>query len=422
MATTRRDFLRAGAMGVSVSFLAPHLLTRSAFGGGFSSGKILVVLQLDGGNDGVNTFIPYSDSRYRSLRPGLAIPDGNILKVDDRFGFHPSMTRLRELYESRKMAFINNVGFPTLDRSHFRCRDVWQTADDSYGHVQRGVTGWLGRYADLYLDQNDSALTTVAIGYRNALGLTADEVVPAAVASADSFDVLTDNRYPADREPWVSTLEVIYGQGRDGGDSELIRNQGGETFAAIDLLKSIPPPSVSVVYPNTQLGRGFQLAAQLAAGDVGTHAIWISTGGYDTHSNQPNVHANLLTDVSNSLGAFQEDLNARGIADRVLVLAWSEFGRRVAENASMGTDHGKAGTMFLVGDSVKGGTFYGDTVDLSNLDNGDLRTEIDFRSVYSTVIRDWYGHDPEPVLAGTYANLGFLETAPAVPRRIRTRR
>ncbi len=422
MATTRRDFLKTGAMGVSVSFLAPHLFTRSAFGAGFLNGKILVVLQLDGGNDGINTFIPYTDPRYRSMRPTLAIPDSEILKVDDRFGFHPSMTRLMALYDSRRMAFINNVGFNTLDRSHFRCRDVWQTADDSYGQVQRGITGWLGRYADLYLDSVDSSLTTVAIGYRNSLGLVADKVIPTAVGNADSFEVLTDARYPADRTAWVSSLKSIYSQAQPSSDREAIRHQGEETFGAIDLLKSLPAPSATAMYPNSQLGRGFQLTAQLVAGDVGSHAIWITTGGYDTHGSQAPTHANLLTDVSESLGAFFDDLSARGISDRVMVLAWSEFGRRVAENASLGTDHGKAGTMFVLGDSVKGGTFYGDALDLSNLDNGDLRTQIDFRSVYSTVIRDWYGNDPEPVLKGSYANLGFLETQAAVPRRLRSRR
>lgn len=422
MATTRREFLKRGAMGVTVSFLAPQLLTRNAFGAGTVNGKILVVLQLDGGNDGVNTFIPYSDPLYRSLRPTLAIPDAGILKLDDRFGFHPSMGKLKALYDSRRMAFINNVGFETLDRSHFRCRDVWQTADDSYGQVQRGVTGWLGRYADLYLDSVDSSLTTVAIGYKNSLGLVADEVIPTAVGSADSFEVLTDARYPADRTAWVSSLKSIYSQAQPSGDRETIRNQGEETFAAIDLLKTIPAPSATVTYPNTQLGRGFQLTAQLVAGEVGTHAVWITTGGYDTHGAQANTHTGLLTDVSDSLSAFFEDLAARGVSDRVMVLAWSEFGRRVAENASLGTDHGKAGTMFVIGDSVKGGTFYGDTVDLSNLDNGDLRTEIDFRSVYATVIRDWYGNDPEPVLKGNYANLGFINNEPAIPRKVRSRR
>jgi uncharacterized protein (DUF1501 family) len=420
MASTRREFLKRSALGVSVSFVAPGLLVRSAFADTLPQ-RILVVLQLDGGNDGVNTFIPYTDSRYRSMRPTLAIPDAEILKLDDRMGLHPAMSKMKTLYESRKLAVINNVGFGSLDRSHFRCRDVWQTADDSYGQVQRGITGWLGRYADVYLDQETSSLATVSIGNGNALGVVAEEKLPIAVANAQSFDVLTDSRYPNDRTPFVTSLRTIYNHPL-AGDGESIRAQGQETFSAIDLLKTIPPASTTAGYPNTNLGRAFQLAAQIVAGNVGTHAIWIRSGGYDTHNAQAQDHAQLLTDVSDSLAAFDTDLAARNVADRVMVLAWSEFGRRVQENASAGTDHGKAGTMFVVGNAVKGGMFYGDVPDLSNLDNGDLRTEIDFRAVYSTVIRDWFGHDPAPVISGTYENLGFVGTVPSYGHRVRGRR
>lgn len=420
MTTTRRDFLRNGAMAASVSFLAPELFIRSAFAQSAPQ-RILVVFQLDGGNDGINTFIPYTDPKYRSLRPTLAIPDANIVKLDDRMGLHPSLAKIKPLWDSRKFAFINNVGFQTLDRSHFRCRDVWQTADDSYGQVQRGVSGWLGRYADTYLSAQHTSLTTVSIGSGNALGLIADEVLPVAVASAESFDVLTDNRYPADRAPYISSIRTIYEQPLSG-EVESIRAQGQETFGAIDLLKTIPAPSTTVGYANNALGRAFQLAAQIAAGDVGTHAIWIRYGGFDTHNAQADDHVFLLQNVADALTSFDADLNARGIADRVMVLAWSEFGRRVQENASLGTDHGKAGTVFVYGNSVKGGQFYGDIPDLTNLDQGDLRTRIDFRAVYATVIRDWFGHDPLPVLNAQYENLGFVGSAPAYTRNVRKTR
>jgi uncharacterized protein (DUF1501 family) len=422
MATTRREFLRRSAMGVSVSFLAPELFVRSAFADGSLPQRILVVLQLDGGNDSVNTFIPYADDKYRSLRPTLAIPDASIVKLDDRMGLHPNLAKLKPLYDARKFAWINNVGFPTLDRSHFRCRDVWQTADDSYGQVQRGVTGWLGRYADTYLAAGHTSLTTVSIGSNNALGVVADEVLPVAVASAESFDVLTDNRYPNDRAPYVSSIRTIYGYSLNG-DAESIRAQGQDTFGAIDLIKTIPPASTTAGYANNSLARGFQLAAQLAAGNVGTHAIWIRIGGFDTHNAQAEDHNILLTTVADALTAFDADLNARGIADRVLVLAWSEFGRRVLENASAGTDHGKAGTVFVMGNAVRGGTFYGDVPNLSNLDQGDLRTQVDFRAVYATVIRDWFGNDPLPVLNAPYENLGFIGAlSPAYDRAVRRRR
>ncbi|MEO8218251.1 MAG: DUF1501 domain-containing protein, partial [Acidobacteriota bacterium] len=202
---------------------------------------------------------------------------------------------------------------------------------------------------------------------------------------------------------------------------EDIRDQGAEAFNAIDLLKTIPPASTSVTYPSSALGNAFKLAAQLAAGNVGTHAIWIKTSGFDTHSQQVNTHADLWTDVSDSLSAFDKDISNRNVADRVMVMGWSEFGRRVQENASLGTDHGKAGTVFLMGQQVKGGTFYGDVPDLGNLDQGDLRTEIDFRAIYSTIISDWFGQDPLPVLNASYANLGFVEK-PSSVLKLRSRR
>lgn len=406
MAQTRREFLKSSAMGVSVSFLAPQLL----FGAGnpLAPDKILVILQLAGGNDCVNTFIPYTDSKYRSLRPSLGIADNQILKIDDRTGFHPSLAKLESLYRSGKFAYVNNVGFTTLDRSHFRCQDVWQTGDDSYGQVQRGVRGWLGRYADVYLTGTGSPMTTVSIGSKSALGLRANEVKPTAITSAEGFQILTDPRYPSDADAYVTSVRATYDDVRSSSDLELIRQQGIDTFGAIDLVKSLPPASPTITYPDTALGRGFSLVGQILGGNVGTNAIWISSGGYDTHATQLTTHANLLADVAGSLAVFQDDLAARGLSDRVIVLGWSEFGRRVQENASAGTDHGKAGTVFLLGNKIKGGTFYGGMQDLSNLDAGDLKTNIDFRSLYWTIIEDWFGKDPLPVLNAKYNNLGFI--------------
>jgi uncharacterized protein (DUF1501 family) len=199
---------------------------------------------------------------------------------------------------------------------------------------------------------------------------------------------------------------------------DVIHENGSDMFESIDQLKTIPPASTTAPYPDSALGRGFKLIAQTLAGNVGTQAVWISTGGFDTHSTQVATHDRLLTDVGDSLAAFQQDLTERGLADRVLVVAWSEFGRRVQENASAGTDHGKGGTVFLLGNSVNGHTFYGQAPNLSDLDAGDLKTNVDFRSVYWTIIQDFLGHDPEPVLNGRYENVGFIkQQSVAGPRR-----
>ena len=406
MNATRRDFLRTAGAAVSISFLAPRIAWPAA-----GRERALVVLQLAGGNDSLNTFIPYADAAYRSARPTLAIADETILKVHDRIGFHPSMARLASLYEQRRFAFVNGVGFPTLDRSHFHCQDVWQTGFEEGGSMHGGhaATGWLGRFADTYLGEGSSSLTALSIGSRIPLGLAADETIAAAVSSAEGYQVQTDPRVPADHAAFVDAIRGIYESGRGEGETGMIRMSGAEMFDSIDLLGTISAPSATGTYPATALGRALGLVAQVLAGNVGTRLVWVTLGGFDTHSLQAETHARLLTDVSDSLAAFQDDLDARGESERVLVLAWSEFGRRVHENASSGTDHGKGGTVFLMGNGVRGGSPYGDTPSLHSLDDGDLVSTIDFRAVYWTIIRDWLERDPEPVLHARYENLGFIE-------------
>lgn len=403
MHVNRRDFLKVGGAAVSVSFLAPRFAFPST-----SGDRILVILQLAGGNDALNTFIPYTDAKYRAYRPNLAIPDAEILKVDSRLGFHPSMEKLVPLWEQRKFAFVNSVGFSSLDRSHFHCQDVWQTASEDYGHGSHSGTGWVGRFADLYLHDEATSLTSLAVGNRVPLGMASHEVIPAAVSGVAGYDVLTDARAPEDRPIYLETIRGLYDGGMAHGELDVVRANGAEMFDSVDRMKTIPPPNETAGYPDSNLGRGFQLAAQVIDGGVGTRLVWLASGGYDTHSTQAGMHAQLLGDVSASLAAFQADLELRGLADRVVVMAWSEFGRRVQENASAGTDHGKAGTVFLMGQGLNGGAFYGDVPRLDELDTGDLPTRIDFRSVYWTLISKWLGQDPEPVLLGRYENLGFI--------------
>ncbi len=417
MSATRREFLKTAGAAVSISFLAPRIVWPAG-----STGRALVVLQLAGGNDALNTFIPYADAAYRAERPTLGIPDAGILKVHDRVGLHPSMARLASLYEQRRFAFVNGVGFPTLDRSHFHCQDVWQTGFEDGGSMHGGhdSTGWLGRFADLYLGEGGSSLTSLSIGSRIPLGMASEDVVAAAVASAEGYQVQTDPRYPQDRAALVGAIREIYESGGGTGEAAMIRMSGAEMFDSIDLVATIPPASESVTYPASALGRAMRLVAQVLAGGVGTRLVWVTLGGFDTHSLQADTHARLLTDVSDSLGAFQDDLDARGESDRVLTLAWSEFGRRVRENASEGTDHGKGGTVFLLGNGVNGGSFYGEVPLAPGLDDGDLMSTIDFRAVYWTVIRDWFDRDPEPVLHGRFENLGFIEReAPGRRRSVR---
>lgn len=413
MSATRREFLKIAGAGASISILAPLDLF-----GASAQGKSIVVLQLAGANDALNTVIPYTDARYRSLRPNLAIPEADIIKLDGRVGVHPSLARFADLYRSGKAAFVTGVGFKSLDRSHFHCQDVWQTGVEGGSHGLHSSGGWLGRLADTYLAPAPSPLVALSIGSKIPLGMSSEEVIAGAIADPATFDVATDARYQSDRAPFVSALHDLYEtHGGDMSATGMIRRYGDEMFSSIDLVKSLPAADPAVTYPTTALGRALSFAARALSGPAGTRLIWVVQGGYDTHSNQATTHANLLADLSNSLAAFWEDAERNGFAGRVAVMAWSEFGRRAKENASGGTDHGKAGTVFLLGGGVRGGSIYGAVPDLGALDQGDLRTEIDFRSVYSTLIQDWMGLDPHPILTNHYETLGFIARTAGERRR-----
>lgn len=418
MTLTRREFMKSSFAGASLVLLAPRLR-----GDLQAPVRTLVIVQLIGGNDTLNTFIPYTSPQYRAARPNLGIPDRQILQADSRIGFHPSMTELRDLYQQGKFTFVTNVGFPTLDRSHFRCQDVWHTASESPGTESRG---WLGRWADLYAPDTYSPVCDIGVASSTPRGIGAGRVLPTCLTDLQSFHVegIPANRPESD---WFeSSLRLNYRHGRADDTVELVRHTGDMAFSAIDLLHALPPPSALVDYRNdghdpSALSLALQMSAQIIASGFGCEVIWVSLSGFDTHCNQADApgngssitgtHARLLRDVSFSLASFQRDIEFRGVADRVLVMAWTEFGRRVQENASFGTDHGKAGSAMLLGRAVKGGEWYGEEYDLTNLDEGDLKTNIDFRSVYATVIHGWLGGDPALVLGKSYEQLGFLETS-----------
>ncbi len=419
MTLTRRAFVKGTIAGASLAFFPTRLAARALAAA--TGGKTLVIVQLIGGNDTLNTFIPYTDGRYRSARPALSIPDAQILQIDSQIGFHPAMTGLQELYHQRKFAFVTNVGFASLDRSHFRCQDVWSTASENPGSEPRG---WLGRWADLYAPAAFSPVADVGVATSTPRGVAASRVLPTCLIDVETFDIKGDASNPDEASLFRSALRGIYQHPRAGGVADIVRETGALGFSAIDILHTLPPPSVVVDYAApgravTPLGQSLRLAAQMIAGGNGTGVIWVTLDGFDTHRGQANgpsgggsatgLHASLLGDLSSSLTAFQRDIEYRGLDDRVIVMGFSEFSRRVEENASLGTDHGKAGAVFMLGSPIRGGQWYGDPFDLGDLDEGDLKPRIDFRSVYATTIRDWLGGDPEPILGNAYENLGFIE-------------
>jgi uncharacterized protein (DUF1501 family) len=396
MKATRREFLESGAA-AAATLLAPSML----HGAEKKPAKAIVVLQLAGGNDSLATLVPFTDARYRVLRGTLAVPERDLLPIHERFAFHPSLAQLVPLFERGKLAIIDGVGFPSLDRSHFRAQDVWQTADEECGRDRRRRAGWIGRYAEHYL-ASAGPLVTLAIGTRAPLGMQHDSRPPAVIADPSRFTLPRG----ADAEELEAIRELYAIRRTRDATSETIRAWGKEMFHALDSHERTPLRSSGVVYPSTRLAQSLRGVASLLDAHPGARFAWVTTGSYDTHAAQRDAHANLLSDLAAALASFQADLEARRIEDRVLLMAWSEFGRRAAENASGGTDHGKAGLVFVSGSGVKGG-LWGASPDLARLDDGDLPSRVDFRSVYATLIERWLGGDAVPILGRRWPLLGF---------------
>lgn len=413
MAYTRRDFMRMGALFVSIGVTAPAFLTRTveAVSRTGASPRILVVVQLSGGNDGLNTVVPYSDPKYRELRPTLALAEDELLPLDHRLALHGAMARLHERYARGEVAIIEGVGYPNPNRSHFRSMEIWQTAVPE--KIER--SGWIGRYLDANCCGTAPAKgvevsnAAIAIGGTLPLSLWTSHVLVPAIGTINAFQFQTDGEYPDDRQNQLSAIREIYARSSSPREyEEFVRNVGRgalETSERIQQLARSYTPRVT--YPNDQFSQNLKLIAQLMQADLGTRIYYLALGGFDTHARQARTHATLLKTLSDGVDAFLADVEAQGRADEVLIVSFSEFGRRVRQNGSDGTDHGTAAPMFAIGQKVRGG-IHGDAPDLVNLVEGDLKYEIDFRAVYATVLEEWLGARSEPVLGRRYDAVPFL--------------
>jgi uncharacterized protein (DUF1501 family) len=407
MTLTRRDLLSRGALLVAAGLTAPSFIARAALAlnsqaAASSSAKILVALQLSGGNDGLNTLVPYGQQAYYDLRPRLAITPGDVLPITDSLGLHPRMSSLKRLYDQGLVAIVQGVGYPNPNRSHFRSMDIWHSArPDTFER-----SGWLGRYIAACQCSQDNALPAISVGDQlNTMFWTETTLVP-AVASIGAFSFLTDTKYKNDRTFQMQTLQNIYSQAGNWSPYEsLIRRGTLQALAGSDELQRVAASYQSPVkYPaNNGLANQLKLVAQVIAGNLGTRLFSVSMGGFDTHANQKDHHAQLLGQLGEAIDAFMQDLANMKRQDDVTIMTFSEFGRRVKQNGSGGTDHGTAEPMFIIGNSVKGG-LYGTYPSLENLDaNGDLQFTADFRSVYAGVLKDVVGMaDPTPVLGGSF--------------------
>ena len=384
---SRRHLLAAG-LGSSLVAVGrnplAHALERSR--GRREDGlPVLVVLQLTGGNDGLNTVVPHRQDAYYRLRPTLGLARQDLHPLDDDHGLHPAASGLGELFQEGRLAVLHGVGGPRPERSHFRSLEIWHTAEPE---APAGEVGWLGRLVDQLVDRDPEALAALSIGRGDLLlSLRAERTnVPTLT---DPAGLRVDERARA-IQPWRDRLLA-----RESESPELafLRGAARTTYDAAARMQALRTPQGAGGYPATDLARGLRLVAELVAGRFGTRIFHLERGGFDTHARQAPTHAALIGDVSASLTAFQRDLEERGVAGDVVTLVFSDFGRRAQENGSRGTDHGFGAPVFLLGAPVRGGQT-GTAPDVEALVDGDVPATTDFRRLYTTLERDWMGLRP----------------------------
>ncbi|HXH22327.1 MAG TPA: DUF1501 domain-containing protein [Dehalococcoidia bacterium] len=414
---TRRDFVQQSLAVVSLGLAVPSVFSKAVAAAAEESsvrsvsGKTLIVVQMAGGVDGLNTVIPYRDLNYRRYRNELAITESDMIPVNDRAAFHPSFSRMKEILDAGKLAVIEGVGYQNPNFSHFKAMDIWQFADPE-GKVNEG---WLGRYFEGLTDAEGHPLTGLSYGNRLPEAFQSDKVSIPAVASLESFQLqnAVGDPNPDLRRTSLMKLYDVYRPANTRFAALLDTTLDNAYRSSIQLSEAHSNYKPAVTYPQSSLATGMRLLAELidSGGQPGASPLRVGhvfIGGFDTHTNQPNTLTRLLRETSEAIHAFWTDVNAHGHGDDVLIMTWSEFGRRAGENAQAGTDHGWAVPMFVVGNQVKGG-FYGEPPSLSSLDNGNLRFTTDFRSVYATILERWLKAPADDVLNGRFSQLNFLD-------------
>lgn len=435
---TRREFLRSTVLTSALSWTVPTFLanTFSALQADaanratqITTGRdstILVILQMAGGNDGLNTVIPYQNDFYRKARPRLGIAAKDVLKLNNDVGLHPGLRCFKELYDAGELSVIQGVGYPNPNRSHFRSTEIWQTATDSNRFEKYG---WLGRYfdnacpgADPTVGVNIGRQMPQAFTAKNPKGVSVDNPQNYRFISSESgmkgeTDLMEQsfrelNEQEAADVNSGATIGAIGGPTARGNGSPLdfLERTALDAQVSSDQIRAISNRTETQVnYPSSQLGNGLKLVAKLIGGGLPTRIFYVSQGGYDTHTNQAGAQERLLRDLGDSVKSFTDDMKAQGNMSRVLLMTFSEFGRRVAENANGGTDHGAAAPMFVIGNKVKAGLL-GRYPSLAPADlfQGDLKYTVDFRSVYAGVLENWLKTRSEPILGRRFQPLTLV--------------
>lgn len=368
---------------------------------------VLVVLQLTGGNDYLNSVIPYNNPLYQDNRKAVGIPESQIVAIDNNHGLPPYMAPLKKVWDERKLAILHGVGYLDSPRSHFRSMDIWHTCEPD----KVGTEGWLGRVVRELDPRKENVVTAVSFGPCMFRAMSVPGVPVACVAGPlERYGFLPTIQEPGQRQQILQRFSRMYTPIEGSGVMEYMGTTGLDSLKGADILKVAPSRYTSdVEYPNSSIASKLRGIAQVHLAGLGTRIFYCDHGSFDTHAGQNPLHAKLWTEVTEALDAFITDLRRHDASDNVMILMFSEFGRRVRDNGS-GTDHGAAGVTFVLGDRVKGG-HYSEYPSLApgKLVQGDLAPNLDFRSVYSTILDKWMNMNPAPIVNGTYEQPAFVQ-------------
>jgi len=398
----RRDFLKNSAL-VSGAFMMPAFLKpfEAMAMNQLSGFKNLVIIQLSGGNDGLNTIIPYGNDIYYQKRKTIAINQTDIVKLNDMQGLNPNLSALKSIYDQGYMSIINSVGYPNPDRSHFRSMDIWQTGSDANQFL---TTGWIGRYLDSNCQtSNCKAYTAIEVDDTLSLAMKGAKMKGIAVQDPNKL-------YQTTREPFFKDLV------HDHNPADLNEDNLGylyktmiETYSSADYIQNTSKTyKVTADYPQTPFANQLKTVSKFINSGLQTRVYYVSLSGFDTHVGQQNQQGRQLKVYGDAVAAFITDLKQSCKLDDTLVMTFSEFGRRVEQNASNGTDHGTANNILIYGGKLKKAGIYNDAPDLATLDNGDLKYQVDFRDVYATLLDKWLNVNNSQILTKNFAGLSFV--------------
>jgi uncharacterized protein (DUF1501 family) len=398
MLIKRRSFLQVSSL-ATASLMMPRFLKAFEQPQRVPPGnKVLVVLQMSGGNDGLNTVIPVRNDIYYRERPRLGIAKDKALALTDEAGLNPALAAYKELYDQGQLGILNSVGYPDPDRSHFRSMDIWHTASASNEYLS---TGWLGNYLDEQCKNCDKPTQAMELDDVLSLALKGEERKGLAFKDPKKLMAASQSQYfkaLAKQHQYEHERPVDY-----------LYKTMSETLSSADYIykQSLLHPS-SATYPNSELGRNLKTIASLIFSDINTRVYYVSIGSFDTHIAQENTQKRLFTEISNAVKAFTDDLKSNNRFNDLLMMSFSEFGRRVSQNASGGTDHGTANNVFLMSGALQQKGLLNPMANLGDLNQGDLKYQVDFKSIYATILKKWLGADDKQILGKSYPYMNFV--------------